>query len=159
MRSGTTSRNRGKNCFATGYGKATAYKQKSLQSSNIWTVALEDDEGVQTRLNELPTLSLVLCRRLSKTDAEFIDGSQAVLGGEEFRLATAQAIHRNLVKLPLTPFCASERIASEGAPRHCPLPARAQSVGMVDHDRGGQGRGIAKRCPAVLVERSGYNHR
>ena len=100
-----------------------------LQSSNIWTVALEDDEGVQTRLNEIPTLSLVLCRRLSKTDAEFIDGSRAVLGGEEFRLATAQAIHRNLVKIPIRHFVQMKE--HPGIARYLRGP---QSVGVVDHD-------------------------
>ena len=111
------------------YGKKLADKQKSLQSSNIWAVALEDDEGVQTRLNEIPTLSLVLCGRLSKTDAEFIDGSRVVLGGEEFRLATAQAIHRNLVKVPVRHFVQMKE--HPGIARYLRGP---QSVGVVDRD-------------------------
>jgi CRISPR-associated endonuclease/helicase Cas3 len=115
--------------FCNGFGKATAFKQKALQSSNIWTVALEDDEGVQTRLNEIPTLSLVLCRRLSKTDVEFIDGSRAVLSGEEFRLATAQAIHRNLVKIPIRYFKHMEE-----HPGIAHYLRGVQSIGVVDHD-------------------------
>jgi CRISPR-associated endonuclease/helicase Cas3 len=111
--------------FATDSGK----KFFADLNSNLWTVALEDDEGVQTRLNEVPTLSLVLCRRLSKTAAEFIDASSAVLGGEEFRLATAQAIHRNLVKVPTRHFAQT---------KEHPAIARylrgAQSIGLVDHD-------------------------
>ncbi|MGA2620669.1 MAG: CRISPR-associated helicase Cas3' [Thermoguttaceae bacterium] len=101
----------------------------AARNSNLWTVALEDDEGVQTRLNELPTLSLVLCRWLSKTDAEFIDGSRAVLGGDEFRLATAKAIHRNLVKVPARHFLQVKE--HPGIARYL---RGAQRVGVVDHD-------------------------
>jgi CRISPR-associated endonuclease/helicase Cas3 len=115
--------------FMQGYGKKLAQKQKSLQSSNIWTVALEDDEGVQTRLNEMPTLSLVLCRKLSKTNAEFIDGSRALFGGEEFRLPTAQAIHRNLVKIP--DYLFSQTKEHPGIARYL---RGKQSVGLVDDD-------------------------
>ena len=81
-------------------GKKFALKQKALISSNIWQVTLNDEEGVQTRINELPTLSLVLCRSMSQTSVEFIDGSSCPLEGEEFHLPTAQAIHRNLIKIP-----------------------------------------------------------
>jgi CRISPR-associated endonuclease/helicase Cas3 len=86
--------------FEEGFGKALALKQQALQSSNMWSISLEDDEGVQTRINELPTISLVLCKKLSKLTTEFIDGEIVALAGEEFCLKTAQAIHRNLVKVP-----------------------------------------------------------
>ncbi len=98
-------------------------------NSNLWTLALEDEEGKQTRLNEIPTLSLVLCRSLSRTDIEFIDGSRALLGGEEFCLATAQAIHRNLVKIPTRHFLQMKE--HPGIARYL---RGAQSVGLVDHD-------------------------
>lgn len=115
--------------FDAGYGKKLAHRQKSLQSSNIWTVPLDDDEGVQTRLNEQSTLSLVLCRRISKTEAEFIDGSRAVLGGDDFLLATAQAIHRNLVKVPVRHFAQIQE--HPGIARYLRGP---QSIGVVDCD-------------------------
>lgn len=90
------------------YGKALALKGKALMSSNLWQVALEDEEGVQTRINELPHLSLVLCCSLSETKVKFIDETSCTLGGEEFELATAQGIHRNLVKIPDYHFEKSE---------------------------------------------------
>lgn len=89
-------------------GKKLALKQKALMSSNIWQVALSDEEGVQTRINELPTLSLVLSRSMSETSVEFLDGSSCSLEGEEFHLPTAQAIHRNLVRIPAYHFEAAE---------------------------------------------------
>ena len=85
-------------------GKAKAYRQKALSISNIWQTALDDKEGVQTRLNEMQTVSLVLCRNISKIAAQFIDGSTAKCGGDTFCYATARAIHKNLVKVPLHNF-------------------------------------------------------
>ena len=82
------------------YGQALAHRQRALMSSNIWSVALSDAEGVQTRLNDMPTVGLVLCRSLSDHKATFIDQSRGCLGSDQYRLPTAQAIHKNLVKIP-----------------------------------------------------------
>jgi CRISPR-associated endonuclease/helicase Cas3 len=82
------------------HGKMLAYRQKALMSSNIWQVALNDEEGVQTRLNEMPTIALVLCRSFSDNEAVFVDGASGQLGGDDYRLAVAQAIHKNLVRVP-----------------------------------------------------------
>jgi CRISPR-associated endonuclease/helicase Cas3 len=81
-------------------GEKIAYRQKALMSTNVWQVQLNDEEGVQTRINELPTLSIVLCCSMSEAVIEFIDGSICSLEGEEFQLPTAQAIHRNLLRIP-----------------------------------------------------------
>ncbi|HEY9167074.1 MAG TPA: CRISPR-associated helicase Cas3' [Candidatus Kryptonia bacterium] len=91
------------------YGKALALKQKALMSSNIWQVALDDEEGVQTRINELPTLSLILSRSFSETSIKLIDGTVCGFEGDEFELATAQALHRNLVKVPEYHFGSGKR--------------------------------------------------
>lgn len=72
----------------------------AAMKSNYWQEHLPDTEGVQTRLNEIPTVSLVLCRSINKLRADFIDGTTGKLGGDIFRLPTAQAIHKNLVKVP-----------------------------------------------------------
>jgi CRISPR-associated endonuclease/helicase Cas3 len=82
--------------FATDSGK----KFLAARNSNLWQVALEDEEGVETRLNELPHLSLVLCGSITEKGVRFVDETSCSLGGEEFQLATAQGIHRNLVKIP-----------------------------------------------------------
>jgi CRISPR-associated endonuclease/helicase Cas3 len=73
---------------------------KATMNSNYWQPQLPDEEGVQTRLNETATVSVVLCRCINKQEALFVDDSSAKLGEDEFRLATAQAIHKNLVKVP-----------------------------------------------------------
>lgn len=81
-------------------GQSMAYRQRALMSSNIWQAALDDREGVQTRLNEMETVSLILCSSIDRDRAEFIDGTAAELVSETYRFDTAKAIHRNLVKVP-----------------------------------------------------------
>lgn len=88
------------NLFCECEGKAMAHRQKALMSSNLWNVPLPDEEGVQTRINEVQTVSLVLCRALSGKGIVFLDRSECFPREKEYRLATAQAIHRNLVKVP-----------------------------------------------------------
>ena len=82
------------------YGEALAHRQKALMSSNVWNIPLPDEDGVQTRLNDIPTVSVVLCRSINDEEAVFIDGTSARLGGDVFRLNAAQAIHKNLVRVP-----------------------------------------------------------
>ncbi len=86
--------------FDDAYGQALAHRQKALMSSNIWSVALPDAEGVQTRLNEMPTFPLVLCQTPIDHEAVFIDQSRVHLGNDQYRLTTAQTIHKNMVRVP-----------------------------------------------------------
>lgn len=82
------------------FGTDSAKDLIASRNSNIWQLALEDKEGVQTRINEMPTVPVVLCRSIGKQAALFIDGTSEKLGGDTFRVPTAQAIHKNLVKVP-----------------------------------------------------------
>lgn len=81
-------------------GTDSAKEFMAQRNSAVWQVALDDREGVQTRINEMPTVAVVLCRSIDKRQAVFIDGTTGTLGGEEFCFPTAQAMHRNLVKVP-----------------------------------------------------------
>jgi CRISPR-associated endonuclease/helicase Cas3 len=82
------------------FGTDSAKEMLACRNSNLWQLALEDREGAQTRINEMPTVSLVLCRSIKKSEATFIDDSHAKLGGDTFHFSTAQAIHKNIVKAP-----------------------------------------------------------
>ncbi|MDA8241004.1 MAG: CRISPR-associated helicase Cas3' [Nitrospiraceae bacterium] len=82
------------------FGTDSAKRLKAFMSANLWQPALEDIEGQQTRLNEIEMIPLILCRNLSKKQAVFVDDSAAELRGDKFLLSTAQAIHKNLVKVP-----------------------------------------------------------
>ena len=86
--------------FNEWFGSDSAKKMTASRNCNLWQVALEDTEGVQTRINEMPTIALVLCRTTTDHEAVFIDQSRGLLGSDLYRLATAQAIHKNLVKVP-----------------------------------------------------------
>ena len=86
--------------FLEGEAESIAYRQNALMSSNIWQVALDDREGVQTRLNEMPTVTMILCRNLTDKDVMFVDKENTNFSGEGFVFATAKGIHRNLVKVP-----------------------------------------------------------
>ncbi len=81
------------------FGTDSAKKMKAQMSSNIWQSALDDMEGVQTRLNELPTVSLILCKELTKGYIVF-DGGLSLAVNSEFKYEVARAIHKNLVKIP-----------------------------------------------------------
>jgi CRISPR-associated endonuclease/helicase Cas3 len=111
------------------YGKALAHRQKALMSSNIWNIPLPDEEGVQTRLNDVPTVSVVLCRSINKEEAVFIDGALGKLDGDTFRLHTAQAIHKNLVRVPKYCF---DRV--ESCPGFDDYLFGAHSVGIVSEN-------------------------
>jgi len=78
----------------------SAKKMIACRNCNLWQMALEDKEGTQTRINEIPTIALVLCRTFSNREAVFIDHSIGRFDKEQYHLATAQAIHKNLVKVP-----------------------------------------------------------
>lgn len=82
------------------FGTDSAKEMLASRNCNLWQVALEDEEGVQTRINEMPTFPLVLCRTIRDRDALFSDQTRGVFGGDQYRLATAQAIHKNLVRVP-----------------------------------------------------------
>lgn len=92
-----------------GYAQTLVYRQKALTSSNIWQAALDDQEGVQTRLNELPTVSLILSQDGGTC---FIDGTAVPQATAEFSYQAARAIHRSLVKVPAHHFSG---VSSESA--------------------------------------------
>lgn len=82
-------------------GKAAAHRGLAFQNSNEWAPPLDDIEGVQTRLDENPQATLLLCRSLDKAFAVLLDGTECLLGGEDFSLPTAKAVHRNAVHVPV----------------------------------------------------------
>jgi CRISPR-associated endonuclease/helicase Cas3 len=138
------------------FGTDSAKKMLATRNSNLWSVPLDDEEGVQTRLNELPTLSLVLCCLVSDTDAEFLDGSRADFRGDDFRLATAQAVHRNVVRVPSHHFAPAKE--HPGIARYLRGPQR---LGLVDSDgtvkAEGLERGVRLRWSpelGILIETS-----
>lgn len=81
-------------------------RQSAISNSNPWQVALDDEEGIQTRWNSRPTVEVLLVRQLLDSDArkgatlELLNGDRCELRAGEFNFDSAKAIHRNLVKVP-----------------------------------------------------------
>jgi CRISPR-associated endonuclease/helicase Cas3 len=85
--------------------KRESFRDRALVNANPWGAPpLPDDEGVQTRLNELPTVTLVLLRSLEsqRGGVRFtpLDGEAVVATGREWSRDAAVALHRNHVKIP-----------------------------------------------------------
>jgi CRISPR-associated endonuclease/helicase Cas3 len=113
--------------FFENEANSIAYRQRAQMSSNIWQAALEDREGVQTRLSELPTVAMILCCSMTDREMQFMDGTTAVLSGDDFVFATAKSIHRNLVKVP--EYCFSCVVSCATLEKYL---FGSQCVGIVD---------------------------
>lgn len=82
-------------------------KQKIAEmNSNIWSPLLDDQEGVQTRISTVVTVQLILATARKSKQPTLLNGEQANLSDDKFRLDTARALHRNLVKVPKSEFAA-----------------------------------------------------
>jgi CRISPR-associated endonuclease/helicase Cas3 len=81
-------------------GNASALRQVALMNTNVWQVQLNDEEGVQTRVNSYKQVSLVLARRMENGVATLLNNELAELKGERFDINSARALHRNLVWVP-----------------------------------------------------------
>jgi CRISPR-associated endonuclease/helicase Cas3 len=92
------------------FGTNSAKEMLANLSSNIWQVALHDEEGVQTRLNEMPTITVILCTKNRKRRFVFIDGTEMVIEKSKYLLTIAQAISKNLVKIPK--YCFTDKFSS-----------------------------------------------
>lgn len=96
-------------------GDRFAERMIAERNANLFNLALPDDEGVQTRLNPVPTISLVLAKERRGRHVVLLNDDRAQLDGEEFSISTARALHRNLVRVPkhraFAAFQATEEIA------------------------------------------------
>lgn len=78
----------------------------AIANGNPWQIPLDDEEDIQTRWNSRPTTSVLLVRKVFAWDKrtgarmELLNGETCNLNAGVFDHASAQAIHRNLVKVP-----------------------------------------------------------
>ncbi|WP_051321349.1 CRISPR-associated helicase/endonuclease Cas3 [Chrysiogenes arsenatis] len=80
------------------FASDSAKEMHAKRNSNIWQLALDDQEGVQTRISEIDTIPVVLCRHLDDKSVTFLDGTSLTFS-PDFNFPMAKAIHRNLVKV------------------------------------------------------------
>jgi len=88
------------------WGDEFAKKKTAEMNSNIWSPLLDDQEGVQTRISAVESVQLILSTERNSKQLTLLNGEQANLSDDEFRLDTARALHRNLVKIPKPEFAA-----------------------------------------------------
>lgn len=81
-------------------GDRITLRSVALMASNIWQAALNDEEGVQTRIKSYEQVSLLLAEQITKDIAVMLNGEEARLNTEQFNLQAARALHRNLVRVP-----------------------------------------------------------
>jgi CRISPR-associated endonuclease/helicase Cas3 len=86
--------------FDERYAIDLSRKFLAARRTHLWQPVMDDVEGAQTRLNEMPTVHLVLCQSLAGDDVVFLDGARIQARTGQWTFASAQAIHRNAVKVP-----------------------------------------------------------
>lgn len=85
-------------------GDEFAKKKTAEMNSNIWSPLLDDQEGVQTRVSTVESVQLILSTERKSKQLALLNGEQANLSDDTFRLDAARALHRNLVKIPKSEF-------------------------------------------------------
>jgi CRISPR-associated endonuclease/helicase Cas3 len=81
--------------------------------------ALEDDERVQTRIDDVPTVPLVLATAepvessSGRIQLPMLDGNEATIHMARFDLTAARIIHRNIVRIPVWDVEAAENAAPQ----------------------------------------------
>lgn len=85
-------------------GDEFAKKKIAEMNSNIWSELLDDQEGVQTRVTSVETVSLILATSIEGKEVALLNGARAILSDKPFLIATARALHKNLVKVPKNAF-------------------------------------------------------
>jgi CRISPR-associated endonuclease/helicase Cas3 len=87
-------------------GDEYAKEMMAHMEANIWDVLLPDEEGRKTRLIEVETVQLILATSIQKKELVLLNGEVANLSGDAFRIEAAQALNKNLVRVPKSIFAA-----------------------------------------------------
>ena len=81
--------------------KGRKHAGQAETAQNVWNLpALKDEEGIGTRLNECPTLPLVLAKSAERGTVVPLDGPPIPVQWARFDYTTAKALHWNMVKAP-----------------------------------------------------------
>jgi CRISPR-associated endonuclease/helicase Cas3 len=87
--------------------QGTEYAEKKLAEGNtrlFSRMALDDEEGKQTRLIEIETIPLVIATSITSEQITLLNGSSISLPVKEFNIQDARAIHENIVRVHAWPF-------------------------------------------------------
>jgi len=86
-------------------GTEFAKKQLAIANTHLFAKAsLNDEEGKQTRLNEIETISLLMATRIQSDKVILLNGDGIALDPEKFNIKHARSIHKNIVRVHKWPF-------------------------------------------------------
>ena len=86
------------------FGSEASKRFLAIRNSNYWQLALNDEEGLQTRINEIPTVSVILCKQIQMNHVILLNNENIQFKNDRFDIKLARAIHKNLVKIPKCHF-------------------------------------------------------
>ncbi|MBU4318736.1 MAG: CRISPR-associated helicase Cas3' [Proteobacteria bacterium] len=87
--------------------KGTEFAEKQLAMANtrlFAKVALNDEEGKQTRLNEIETLPLIIATHVESDKITLLNGDQILSNPEKFNIHHARSIHQNIIRVHAWPY-------------------------------------------------------
>jgi len=101
-------------------------------AQNLWNLpALQDEEGIGTRLNECPTLPLILVKAVNETSVTPLDGPPIPVQSLRFDYQTAKALHWNAVKAP-TWWFANKSLCLKSVPTNVAAMVALHMHGLVE---------------------------
>jgi CRISPR-associated endonuclease/helicase Cas3 len=80
--------------------------QLALSATAVWSIPyLQDEEGIQTRYSNYPTVQLLLAHEITRLTkhsecVHLLSGEIITIGDRDWDFNAAKAIHRNLVRVP-----------------------------------------------------------
>jgi len=87
--------------------KGTEFAEKQLALSNtrlFAKAALDDEEGKQTRLNEIETLPLLIATHIEGEKIMLLNGDAIALNPKKFNIHHARSIHKNIIRVHAWPY-------------------------------------------------------
>lgn len=91
----------------SGEMKGTEYAETQLALGNtrlFARAALKDEEGKQTRLNEIETQPLIIATRIDKDRITLLNGDQIAMNPQKFNIHHARSIHQNVIRVHAWPY-------------------------------------------------------
>ncbi len=112
--------------------KRDAHQNRAETAQNVWNLsALKDEEGIGTRLNECPTLPLILAKDASVRHLTLLDGTLIKVQANYFDYSIAKALHRNIIPAPAWFFPNKDRCLNH-LPQQVPDMIKFHIKGQVE---------------------------
>lgn len=86
-------------------GSEYAEKQLAIGNTHLFArAALNDEEGKQTRLNEIETIPMLIATKIQSDKIILLNGDEISLNPEIFNIHHARSIHQNIIRVHAWPY-------------------------------------------------------